>query len=89
MDLDKEWGESNLDFDDLQLKGLEFTREQNAVLEKKGLGYLKLGVDYRSMWNRAVDEKEKRIEPMKKGRYKTRWRRIKNDIDPRLRDRHI
>ena len=89
MDLDKEWGESNLDFDDLQLKGLEFTKEQNAVLEKKGLGYIKLGVDYRSMWNRAVDEKEKRIEPMKKGRYKTRWRRIKNDMDPRLRDRHI
>lgn len=87
QDLDKEWGESNLDFDELQQKGLEFTRKQNDVLEQMGLGSLNLDVDYRTMWNIEVDEKEKRIEPMKKGRYKTRWRRIKNDRDPRLKDR--
>ncbi|POS76766.1 hypothetical protein DHEL01_v204831 [Diaporthe helianthi] len=89
MDLDKEWGESNLDFDDLQQKGLEFSRKQNDVLEQMGLGSLKLDVDYRGMWNIEVDEKEKRIEPMKKGRYKTRWRRIKNDRDPRTKDRPL
>lgn len=89
MDLDRDWGESNLDFDNLQHKGLEFTRKQNAVFENMGLGSLRLDVNYRSMWNVEVDEKEKRIEPIKKGRYKTRWRRIKNDRDPRLRDRHI
>ncbi|KAJ0116950.1 hypothetical protein J7T55_003364 [Diaporthe amygdali] len=89
MDLDRTWGESNVDFDDLQLKGLEFTRERNAEFEKLDLGKFKLDVDYRSMWNRIVDEKEKRIEPMKKGRYKTRWRRVKNDMDPRLKERPI
>jgi hypothetical protein len=88
MNLDKEWGESNLDFEGLQHKGLEFTRKQNAVFKKMGLGSLRLDVDYRSMWNTKVDEKEKRIEPMKRGRYKTRWRLIKNDSDPRLRDGH-
>lgn len=87
MNLDKEWGEANVDFDDLQLKGLESTREWNAEFEKRGLGYLRPDVNYRNMWNTVVDEKERRIEPMKKGRYKTRWRRIKNDMDPRLKDR--
>ncbi|KAJ4387217.1 hypothetical protein N0V93_007806 [Gnomoniopsis smithogilvyi] len=87
MDLDKEWGESNLDFDDLQRKGLEFSRKQNVMLEQMDAGTLNLNVDYRSKWNIKVDEKEKRIEPMKKGRYKTRWRRIKNDRDPRMKDR--
>lgn len=89
MDLDREWGESNLDFDNLQVDGLNFTNERNAVFKEKGLGSFQLNRDYRSFWNRQVDEKEKRIEPMKKGRYKTRWRRIKNDLDPRLRDRRI
>ncbi|KAG8158224.1 hypothetical protein KVR01_011985 [Diaporthe batatas] len=91
MDLDKDWGESNLNFDELQQKGIEFSRRQNDVREQMGLGplSLKLDVDYRAMWNTEVDEKEKRIEPMKKGRYKTRWRRIKNDMDPRLKDRPL
>lgn len=64
MNLDKDWGESNLDFDDLQHKGLEFSMKLNAVLEPLGVGSLKLHVDYRSMWNKKVDEKEKekRIE---------------------------
>lgn len=89
MDLDKEWAEVNVDYEELQYQGLEFTRKFNAELEKEGLGKLKLDVDYRNLWNLSVDEKVKRIEPMKQGRYKTRWRRIKNDTDPRQRDRPI
>lgn len=89
MDLDEEWAESNLDFDNLQVEGLEYSRKRNAIFEEKDLGGLLLNHDYRSFWNQQVGEKEKRIEPMRKGRYKTQWRRIKNDIDPRLRDRGI
>lgn len=87
MDLDKEWGGSNLDFDDLQRKGLEFSRKQDVVLGQMDAGTLNLNVDYRSKWNIEVNEKEKRSESMKKGRYKTRWRRIKNDRDLRTNDR--
>lgn len=89
MDLDKEWGESHLDFDNLRIEGLKYTTHRNAVLKEKSIGSLQLNRDYRSYWNTQVDEKEKRIEPMRKGRYKTQWRRIKNDIDPRLRDRRF
>lgn len=81
MDLDKAWAEAHVDFADLQVRGRAFTEEFNAALAAQGLRTLKLDVDYRSLWNRAVDDKEKRIEPMKKGRYKSRWRQIKNDTD--------
>lgn len=89
MDLDEEWGEANLDYENLQIQGLKFTKALNAVLDEKDLGCLQLNHNYRSVWNQLVNDKEKRIEPMKKGRYKTQWRRIKNDMDPRLRDRRI
>lgn len=89
MDLDEEWAEENIDFDDLQAKGLEFSRMQNAELQAAELGELNLRTSYRELWNAIVSEKEGRIEPMKKGRYKTRWRRIKNDMDPRERDRRF
>lgn len=81
MDLDKAWAEAHVDFADLQVRGRAFTEEFNAALAAQGLRTLKLDVDYRSLWNRAVDDKEKRIEPMKKGHYKSRWRQIKNDTD--------
>lgn len=87
MDLDERWGEENINFDDLQLRGVEFTKAQNAELEAMDLGQFNINVDYRRKWNQVVDNKERRIEPIKKGRYKTTWRRIKNDIDPRQRDR--
>lgn len=89
MDLDMAWAEANVDFDDLQLKGLEFTKERNAEFKERDCGSFSMNIDYRSEWNSIVDEKDRRIESMKKGRYKTRWRPIKNDIDPRLRDRRI
>ncbi|KAK7422970.1 hypothetical protein QQX98_001260 [Neonectria punicea] len=87
MNLDEKWGEENIDFDDLQVKGLEFAKTQNLELRAANVPTLNVGTDYRKLWNAIVSEKEGRIEPMKKGRYKTRWRRIKNDIDPRERDR--
>lgn len=74
MNLDESWGEENIDFDDLQVKGSEFTRALNQDLAARGLGSYTVDVDYRRLWNHLASEKEKdrRIEPMKKGRYKTR-----------------
>ena len=89
MNLDEEWGEKNIDFDDLQAQGIEFNKVQNAELMARGLDEYNVNVDYRSQWNDAVRSKDGRISPMKKGRYKTRWRRIKKDIDPRQKDRHF
>jgi hypothetical protein len=89
MDLDEEWAEENIDFDDLQVKGVEFSKMQNAELQAARLGELNVRINYRELWNAIVSEKEGRIESMKKGRYKTRWRRIKNDTDPRERDRRF
>lgn len=85
MDLDEAWGEENIDFGDLQVKGLEFSAALNVELRARNMIPLNMNIDYRSEWNRIVGNKNKRIEPMKQGRYKTRWRRIKNDIDPRER----
>ncbi|KAH7140923.1 hypothetical protein EDB81DRAFT_799183 [Dactylonectria macrodidyma] len=87
MDLDEKWGKENIDFDDLQVKGIEFSNTQNVELRAANLGELNVRIDYRQLWIAIVSEKEGRIEPMKKGRYKTRWRRIKKDMDPRERDR--
>lgn len=87
MDLDEKWGADNIDFDNLQVTGAEFTYAQNIEFEARGLGQFNTNMDYRKRWNEVVQKKGKRIEPMKQGRYKTRWRRIKNDTDPRLRDR--
>lgn len=87
MNLDEAWGEENIDFDDLQSRGIEFMKAQNVELQARDLGEYNVNVDFRRLWNEVVREKEGRIEPMKKGRYKTRWRRIKNDTDPRQRDR--
>lgn len=89
MDLDEKWAEENIDFDDLQVKEVEFSKMQNAELQAARLGELNVRINYRELWNAIVSEKKGRIDPMKKGRYKTRWRRIKNDMDPRERDRRF
>lgn len=90
MNLDEAWGEENIDFDDLQEQGLDFSAECNVLfLEDGGLPGLKLDEDYRRRWREIIGGKEGRIEPIKQGRYKTRWRRIKNDIDPRERERNM
>lgn len=85
MNLDENWGEDNVDFDDLQAKGMEFTKVINEELLAQDLGEINSKNNYRKLWNDIVRKKEGRTSPIKKGRYKTRWRRVKNDIDPRLR----
>lgn len=85
MDLDEKWGEENIDFDDLQVKGIEFANRLNPELQAANLSQLNVRTDFRKRWNAIVSRKERRIEPIKKGRYKTQWRRIKNDMDPRER----
>ncbi|KAG7135341.1 hypothetical protein HYQ45_006880 [Verticillium longisporum] len=89
MDLDVPWAEANMDFADLQQQARAFCRAQNPVLEEKGLGQFNETLDRRGLWESIVRTKEKRIDDTKEGRYKTRWRRIKNDVDPRTRDREM
>lgn len=86
MNLDEAWAEKHVDFDDLQVQGRAFTAALNAELRLHGLDELSTGVDYRRVWNRIVGTKERHIDASKKGRYKTRWRSIKNDTDPRTND---
>jgi hypothetical protein len=88
MDLDAGWGRENIDFEDLQVKGMEFAKAMNTELVADGrTASFYTDIDFQKHWDSTVSSKEARIEPMKKGRYKTRWRRIKKDTDPRLRDR--
>lgn len=88
MNLDSEWARENIDFEDLQVKGLEFAKSMNAELVADGrTASFYTDINFQQLWDSTASSKESRIEPMKKGRYKTRWRRIKKDTDPRLRDR--
>lgn len=88
MNLDKEWGRENIDFADLQVKGMEFARLMNAELVADGrTASFYTDINFQKQWDNVTTTKESRIEPMKQGRYKTRWRRIKNDTDPRERNR--
>ncbi|POS81525.1 hypothetical protein DHEL01_v200098 [Diaporthe helianthi] len=48
MDLDMAWAEANVDFDDLQLKGLEFTKERNAEFKERDCGSFSMNIDYRT-----------------------------------------
>lgn len=83
MDLDEQWGEENLDFEELQVSGIQFRHNLSRELETHtGYGVM-TDVDFRDVWNHIVQTKPKRIEPLKQGRYKTCWRLIKNDMDPR------
>jgi hypothetical protein len=43
------------------------------------------------LWSKSASKeaKERRIEPMKQGRYFTRWRRIRSPEDPRTKDRPV
>lgn len=91
MNLDEAWGEEHINFDDLQEKVLEFRKEFNNELRAVG-GLCPLAthdMDFRKRWNWFVETKESRIEPMKKGRYKSRWWPIQKDMDPRLEDRNM
>jgi hypothetical protein len=91
MDLDIEWGMRNIGFDTLQAQSIEFVEHQNRLLTSHGeAGGLSIQ-DMEKIWRESAskDAKERRIEPMKQGRYFTRWRNIKYPEDPRTKDRPV
>ena len=92
MDLDVEWGEENIGFGALQEANVEFIARRNRRVEATGdgHGYLSPRV-LKPVWDEisTKEAKAKRIEPLKQGRYFTRWRRIKSPEDPRTKDRPV
>jgi hypothetical protein len=92
MDLDVEWGEKNIGFAALQEASGEFIERRNRRVQASGedYGYLSPQI-WKLLWDeRATKEaKAMRIEPLKQGRYFTRWRRIKSPEDPRTKDRPV
>jgi hypothetical protein len=92
MDLDVEWGEKNIGFTALQEASGEFIECRNHRAQASGEDYGYLSPqDLKKLWDeRATKEaKAMRIEPLKQGRYFTRWRRIKSPEDPRTKDRPV
>ncbi|KAK4235158.1 hypothetical protein C8A03DRAFT_46646 [Achaetomium macrosporum] len=93
MDLDVEWGEQHIGFKTLQEASANFIGLRNRRVSASG------GDDYgrlspkgmEALWREIAskEEKAKRIEPMKQGRYFTRWRSYKYPQDPRIRDRPV
>lgn len=94
MDLDAQWGEAHLDFDDLQARALPFLEALNEDIKtgahahgRTGLPLLSTNnLDFRKRWNDIAEKKPMRIE---QGQYKTRWRRIQDDSDPRTQNRPV
>lgn len=91
MDLDVEWGELNIGFDSLQKESEEFARLRDERLKNHKCDGGFSPHDMGRIWREEAssEAKERRIEPMKKGRYLTRWRRIKSPEDPRTKDRPV
>lgn len=87
MNLDVAWAEENIDFEQLQVEGMQYAERQNALLARDKLGQLKTTRDFAAEWRGIAESKERRIEPMKKGRYLTCCRTVRNPGDPRLKDR--
>ncbi|KAK3940928.1 hypothetical protein QBC46DRAFT_353751 [Diplogelasinospora grovesii] len=90
MNLDVDWGLQNLDFPALQQQSAEFAELRNKRLEENTgtRGHLGTKIDMEQIWRKQAspEAKGKRIEPMKQGRYITRWRRVRDrDSDPRTR----
>ncbi|KAK3906123.1 hypothetical protein C8A05DRAFT_40999 [Staphylotrichum tortipilum] len=92
MDLTFEWGAEHIGFETLQEESVEFWERRNERVKKNGddFGRLAPQVLEEVWYDRASKEaKSLRIEPMKQGRYFTRWRRFKAPEDPRTRDRPV
>jgi hypothetical protein len=91
MDLEIEWGERNIGFETLQEESVKFAELRDERLKSSGCGRGFSPQDMERIWreNASSEAKERRIEPMKKGRYFTRWRRIKYPQDPRTKDRPV
>ncbi len=94
MDLTIEWGAEHIGFKALQEENTRFVALRNQrVNDSSGgdYGYISTSQPLEQLWNNMASKeaKERRIEPMKHGRYYTRWRRIKSPEDPRTRDRPV
>jgi len=98
MDLTADWGAQNIGFETLQEESVKFIESRNQLVENDDQGQSKNShcgwLSPRSMdslWNESASQeaKDRRIEPMKKGRYFTRWRRIRSPGDPRTKDRPV
>ncbi|KAK4141740.1 uncharacterized protein C8A04DRAFT_38897 [Dichotomopilus funicola] len=92
MDLDVDWGGRNVGFAGLQEESVKFNalRNERVITDGGNRSGFCYPMDLGELWRRKASKeaKEKRVEPMKKGRYLTSWRRI-NSEDPRTRDRPV
>lgn len=92
MDLTVDWGTQNIGFEALQKDSAGFIerRNEHATVDSGRYGFLS-SQPLEQLWNEMASKeaKERRIEPMKQGRYFTRWRRIKSPEDPRTKDRPV
>ncbi|KAK3293763.1 uncharacterized protein B0H64DRAFT_346516 [Chaetomium fimeti] len=92
MDLTVDWGAENIGFATLQEQGAAFIERRNeqAMADSGRYGFLS-PQPLEELWDEMASKeaKERRIEPMKQGRYFTRWRRIKSPEDPRTKDRPV
>lgn len=90
QDLTLEWGQKHLNFPELTKEAAEFAKGINERLRKDE--DFAGGLDendsrpYEKTWIRVVEGKNGRIEPMKQGRYITRWRAKAFPGDPRKPD---
>lgn len=100
MDLTVEWGEKNIGLEALQADSPAFRescyqrarRYDELHPDQAGLGGIeRSSVNLEQLWAKIASQeaKERRIEPLKQGRYLTRWRRVNQPEDPRTRDRPV
>ncbi|KAL2131436.1 hypothetical protein VTI74DRAFT_5105 [Chaetomium olivicolor] len=91
MDLDMEWGKRNIGFEKLQEESVKFAELRTQRLTSCGYSGGLSPQDMARMWQESASKeaKERRIEPLKQGRYFTRWRSINRPEDPRTRDRPV
>ena len=94
MDLTIEWGAEHIGFKALQEENTRFVALRNQRVDDSSggdYGYISSKQPLERLWNSIASKeaKERRIEPIKQGRYFTRWRRIKSPEDPRTRDRPV
>ncbi|KAK4245074.1 hypothetical protein C7999DRAFT_16707 [Corynascus novoguineensis] len=92
MNLDVDWGMQHVDFDALQKESAKFIDLRNRRVKEAGDGHgFCSPKNMERLWRDLANEeaKERRIEPMKKSRYLTRWQRIKDPRDPREKDRPV
>ncbi|KAK4152574.1 hypothetical protein C8A00DRAFT_16113 [Chaetomidium leptoderma] len=91
MNLDTDWGFHDINLETLQQESRMFAELRNGHLKSHGCEGALYPQDMERIWRQLAsnEAKEQRIEPLKKGRYFTRWRSIKFPEDPRTKDRPV